>query len=76
MTFASKLTVKDHALIEQLREERVKHLQAARDCEAQKQEKKILTESDWILAGQEKGVVPRAGESMANFKRRVEVALR
>ena len=42
MTFASKLTIKDHELIEQLREERDKHLQAARDCEAQKQEHKRM----------------------------------
>ena len=37
MTFASKLTVKDHGLIEQLREERNKHILAVRECEAQKQ---------------------------------------
>ena len=42
MTFASKLTVKDHALIEQLREQRAWHQEQARECERKKQEHKRI----------------------------------
>jgi AraC-like DNA-binding protein len=42
MTFASKLTVHDHGLIEQLRELRVRHQEQARECERQKQEHKRI----------------------------------
>jgi hypothetical protein len=34
------------------------------------------TDQDWILTGSGKGITPRAGESMVEFKRRVEVTLR
>jgi AraC-like DNA-binding protein len=42
MTFASKLTVHDHGLIEQLRELRVHHQEQVRECERQKQEHKRI----------------------------------
>jgi AraC-like DNA-binding protein len=42
MTLPSKLTINDHALIEQLREQRVYHQEQARECERQKQEHKRI----------------------------------
>jgi AraC-like DNA-binding protein len=42
MTLPSKLTINDHALIEQLREQRELHQEQARECERQKQEHKRI----------------------------------
>ena len=41
-----------------------------------KQDKKILSDQDWLAAGKEKGIEPRSGESWIELKRRIEVALR
>jgi hypothetical protein len=43
---------------------------------APKKEKKILSDQDWIDAGEEKDIYARAGESMVELKRRIQVALR
>ena len=41
-----------------------------------KQPKSLKTDQVWIDAGKEKGVEPRAGESMAEFKHRLGAFLR
>ena len=41
-----------------------------------KQPKKLNSDQDWIAAGIDKGIEARTGETMAELKRRVEVALR